>query len=70
LNREVTRQKLYHLPLAAQPSAARQPEKNLEQADALISIILLSTHKKILGNISRPRGLFFLIPCDTIINNK
>jgi hypothetical protein len=45
LNKEVARQKLYNLPLAAQPAEAFQPEKSLTQADALISIILLMTHK-------------------------
>jgi hypothetical protein len=45
LNKEVARQKLSNLPLAAQPAATLQPEKNLEQGDALIPIILLMTHK-------------------------
>ena len=38
-------QKPYNLPLAAQPAEALQPEKNLEPADSLTSLILLITHK-------------------------
>jgi hypothetical protein len=47
LPKEVTRQKLYNLLLAAQPAEGFQPEKNFKQADALISIILLVRHKEI-----------------------
>jgi hypothetical protein len=45
LNKEATRQKLYNLPIAAQPAEAFQPEKGLTQADALIAIIFLVTHR-------------------------
>jgi hypothetical protein len=36
-------QKLYNRPLAGQPAEALHPEKTLEQADALIAIILNPT---------------------------
>jgi hypothetical protein len=58
LNKEVIRQKLFNLPLAAQPAVAFQPEKSLTQADALID--QANSHEKGADLVSNPDNNYIM----------